>query len=97
LLDVRRDFAYGEQEDYFDHESIIAWIRRGNENHPDGCVVIMSNDEAGEKKIFVGTDYAGSAWYDKLGHIDNGITIGEDGHARFPVREGSVSVFLKKN
>src|SRR5690554_7638679 len=49
LLDIRRDFAYGDQEDYFDHESIVGWIRRGDENNPDGCVVVMSNDEAGEK------------------------------------------------
>lgn len=95
LLDVRRDFAYGDQDDYFDHESIVGWVRRGNEEHPDGCVVVMSNAEAGEKRIFVGTDYAGSAWYDKLGHIKEEVIIGDDGHANFPVGEGSVSVFLK--
>ncbi|MDD4778348.1 MAG: alpha-amylase [Fermentimonas sp.] len=96
LLDVRREFAYGDQEDYFDHESIIAWIRRGDEKNPDGCVVIMSNDEAGDKRIFVGTDYSGSAWYDKLGNIKEEIIIGEDGHANFPVGGGSVSVYLKR-
>ncbi|KAF5055394.1 alpha-amylase [Petrimonas sulfuriphila] len=96
LLDVRRDFAYGDQEDYFDHKSIAAWIRRGDENHPDGCVVIMSNDEAGDKRIFVGTDYSGSAWFDKLGHIEGEVTVGQDGYANFPVRERSVSVYLKR-
>ena len=56
----------------------------------------MSNDEAGEKRIFVGTDYAGSAWYDKLGHVEDNIIIEEDGYANFPVDEGSVSVYLKR-
>jgi alpha-amylase len=96
LLDIRRDFAYGDQDDYFDHNSIVAWIRRGDENHPDGCVVVMSNDEAGDKRIFVGDDYSGTAWIDKLGHIEGEIIIEEDGHANFPVGEGSVSVYIRK-
>lgn len=96
LLDIRRDFAYGDQDDYFDHNSIVAWIRRGDENHPDGCVVVMSNDEAGDKRIFVGDDYSGTAWIDKLGHIEGEIIIEEDGHANFPVGEGSVSIYIRK-
>lgn len=96
LLDVRRDFAYGEQDDYFDHEHVVGWIRRGDENHPDGCVVIMSNHTGGVKPMFVGTDYAGSVWIDKLGHITDEVVIGDDGRGWFNVKDGSVSVYLKK-
>ena len=95
LLDVRRDFAYGDQEDYFDHEHVVGWVRRGDEHHPDGCVVIMSNAEGGVKPMFVGTDYAGSVWHDKLGHIEEKVVIGDDGRGWFPVGDGSVSVYLK--
>ncbi len=96
LLDVRRDFAYGDQDDYFDHEHVVGWIRRGDEHHPDGCVVIMSNSTGGKKPMFVGTDYAGSAWYDKLGHVQEDVIIGEDGKGWFHVGDGSVSVYLKR-
>lgn len=96
LLDVRRDFAYGEQDDYFDHEHVVGWVRRGDEHHPDGCVVIMSNSTGGKKPMFVGTDYAGSAWYDKLGHVQEDVIIGDDGKGWFHVGDGSVSVYLKR-
>jgi len=96
LLDVRRDFAYGEQDDYFDHEQVVGWIRRGDEHHPDGCVVIMSNAEGGVKPMFVGTDYAGSAWYDKLGNVQVDVMIGDDGYGWFHVGDGSLSVYLKR-
>ena len=56
----------------------------------------MSNAEEGEKRIFVGTDYAGSSWFDKLGHQEGEIIVEDDGHANFPVGEGSVSVYIKK-
>lgn len=56
----------------------------------------MRNDEAGEKRIFVRTDYAGSVWLDKLGNMKADVIINEDGHANFPVGEGSVSVYLKR-
>ena len=34
LLDVRRDFAYGDQDDYLDHEHVIGWVRKGDHDHP---------------------------------------------------------------
>jgi alpha-amylase len=46
--------------------------------------------------MFVGTDYTGSAWVDKLGHHQEEVIIGEDGRGWFPVNDGSVSVYLKK-
>ncbi len=96
LLDVRRDFAYGDQEDYFDHEHVVGWIRRGDADHPDGCVVIMSNAAGGTKPMFVGTDYAGTAWYDKLGRVEEDVIIGDDGRGWFHVGDGSLSVYLKR-
>lgn len=95
LLDVRRDFAYGEQDDYFDHQHVVGWVRRGDEHHPDGCVVIMSNSTGGTKPMFVGTDYAGSTWYDKMGYMPD-VVIGDDGKGWFNVGDGSVSVYLKQ-
>ncbi len=95
LLDVRRDFAYGTQDDYFDDENVVGWVRHGDEHHPDGCAVIMSNSTGGVKPMFIGTDYAGSVWYDKMGYMPD-VVIGDDGRGWFNVGDGSVSVYLKK-
>jgi alpha-amylase len=46
--------------------------------------------------MFVGTDYAGSAWYDKLGHVHEDVIIGEDGRGWFHVGDGSLSVYLMR-
>ena len=35
LIEARREFAYGEQIDYFDHHDIIAWVRTGDDEHPN--------------------------------------------------------------
>lgn len=29
LLFIRKNKAYGLQDDYFDHENVIGWVRRG--------------------------------------------------------------------
>jgi hypothetical protein len=56
----------------------------------------MSNAEGGVKPMFVGTDYTGSVWYDKLGRIEEDVTIGDDGRGWFHVGDGSASVYLKR-
>ncbi|MDD3788723.1 MAG: DUF1939 domain-containing protein, partial [Petrimonas sp.] len=66
-----------------------------DEHHPDGCAVIMSNSTGGVKPMFIGTDYAGSVWYDKMGYMPD-VVIGDDGRGWFNVGDGSVSVYLKK-
>ncbi|MPN39053.1 Alpha-amylase [bioreactor metagenome] len=75
---------------------MVGWICRGDADHPDGCIVIMSNAEGGVKPMFVGTDYTGSVWYDKLGRIEEDVTIGDDGRGWFHVGDGSASVYLKR-
>ncbi len=50
----------------------------------------------GTKPMFVGTDYAGTAWYDKLGRVEEDVIIGDDGRGWFHVGDGSLSVYLKR-
>lgn len=33
LMKARRDYAYGKQNDYFDHPNTIGWTREGDEEH----------------------------------------------------------------
>ncbi|MBA4167343.1 MAG: alpha-amylase, partial [Chitinophagaceae bacterium] len=40
LLSARKEFAYGPQRDYFDHDNCIGWTREGtDENQGSGCAV----------------------------------------------------------
>ncbi|MDQ0219617.1 alpha-amylase [Peribacillus cavernae] len=96
LLYARYHKAYGEQNDYLDDPNIIGWFRGGTEEiERSGCAVIISNDEKGEKRMFVGEDRAGEVWVDLTGTIGDFITIEEDGFATFLVKGGSVSVWAQ--
>ena len=97
LLGVRKNLAYGEQVDYFDHPNCIGWVRRGDEEHANsGCAVIISNSDAGTKSMEVGKQFAGKIFIDCLMHINDEVTINEDGWAEFKVNGGSVSVWVLK-
>ncbi|NMO94430.1 alpha-amylase [Paenibacillus lemnae] len=94
LLYARHHKAYGQQDDYFDHPNTIGWVRRGVQDIPrSGCAVVISNGEAGSKRMNVGEERAGEVWLDLTNTREDQITIGDDGFAEFPVNGGSVSVW----
>lgn len=94
LLQLRKFAAYGMQRDYFDFPSCIGWTREGDEAHENsGLAVIMSNGDAGTKRMEVGGKFAGKAFKDFLGHCEGEIQIGDDGWADFRCEAGSVSVW----
>ncbi|WP_199118486.1 alpha-amylase [Pedobacter sp. ASV28] len=97
LLKARRYFAYGLQRDYLDHPNCIGWTREGDvafEN--SGLAVLLSNGEAGTKKMEVGQHFAGKTFIDSLNYRAEEIVIGEDGFADFYCNAGSVSVWILK-
>lgn len=97
MLAVRKLCAYGEQHDYFDHENIVGWTREGDEEHPNsGCAVIMSDADAGEKEMFIGTQFAGQVFRDITRRILDTITIGEEGKAIFKAPGGGVSIWINE-
>jgi alpha-amylase len=97
LLQARKNLAYGQQRDYFDHPNCVGWTRSGDEEHTDsGCAVIISNSEAGTKNMEIGQAFAGKIMIDMLKRVDQEITINADGWAEFKVNAGSVSVWVLK-
>ncbi|MEO6037022.1 MAG: alpha-amylase, partial [Saprospiraceae bacterium] len=92
LLQARRHLAYGEQQDYFDDPHIIGWTRLGHDENPgSGYAVILTNGEAGTKRMQLGPRHANARFVDKLGHHEAQIQLDENGSAEFPVQSGSVS------
>jgi len=96
LIALRINHSYGDQDDYFDHENVIGWVRKGNEEHPKGLAVIISTGDEAEKTMNVGDMHQGEIWIDAFGGIEDEIEIDEQGNGVFKVGAGSVSVYVKK-
>jgi alpha-amylase len=92
FLEVRQKYAYGEQYDYFDHANTIGWTRLGNEEHPGGIAVILSNGDSGTKFMEVGQP--NKTYIDLTEQIDEPVTTNDDGWAEFRCNAGSVSVWV---
>lgn len=95
LLKARKQFAYGAQRDYFEDANCLGWVREGDNEHP-GCAVVLSNKEAYEKPMEMGSQYAGKNFYDFVGWFPDEVTIDENGWGIFPVPAGNVSVWVPK-
>jgi alpha-amylase len=97
LLKARQLHAYGKQNDYFDHGNTIGWTREGDDEHENsGLAVVMTNGDTGEKRMYVGTRFAGAGFTDVTGNRKERVIIEKDGNGAFPVNGGSVSVWVKK-
>ena len=97
LITARKELAYGDQTDYFDHPDIIGWTRSGDEDHKNsGLAVILTNRCAGSKRMYIGKKFAGKNFYDLLENRNEIIKIDNDGCANFTVNGGSVSVWVLK-
>ena len=97
MTEIRRDFSYGIQRDYFDHPNCVGWVRTGDEEHPDsGLAVVISNGDEGNKNMEIGVQHAGKTFVDALGYRKEELVINEDGTAEFFCNAGSVSVWIMK-
>lgn len=97
LLYLRKAHAYGEQVDYFLDANRVGWVRLGTEEHPAGCATVISNGEEGEISMDVGSLHAGESWSDRMGNHDVRVTIDEAGKGVFPVKGGSLSVYVRED
>lgn len=96
LLAARRDYAYGDQDLYFDHPSTVGLVRHGDAEHPgSGLVFLMSNDADGSKVVSIGAEHAGEEWREITGSIDERVTVGDDGCAEFTVRGRNLAVWVR--
>lgn len=96
LCMIRKQYAYGIQNDYFDHESVIGWTREGDEQHPDGCACLMSDSIGGKKQMYIGKTHANETYVDILFH-NYEVVIDDMGMGTFVCDGGSVSVYIKSS
>ncbi len=97
LMLLRKNKAYGEQYDYFDNNNFIGWTRRGTKEHKNsGLAVVISNAGYGEKRMYIGEEFANKVFIDCIGNCKEEVIVDNDGCANFKVMEKSVSVWIKK-
>eukprot|EP01134_Creolimax_fragrantissima_P006139 CFRG6139T1 len=92
-LYARKQFAYGEQLDYFDHVNIIGWTSLGDEEHPGSMAVILSNGQEGTKSMNVGKP--NTEYIDLMGYVNGTVITDENGWAEFSCKEISASVWVE--
>jgi alpha-amylase len=95
FLYARQNYAYGEQQDYFDHPSTIGWTRMGEQEHPGGMAVVLSNGDGGGKWMNIG--HPNATYVDITEHVQEPITTNDDGWAEFRCNGGSVSVWVQES
>lgn len=94
LMRLRRDCAYGIMHDYFDDARIVGWTLEGTDDKLNsGLAVLMTVECGGEKKMYVGKNFAGLYFQDALYNVKKKVLIDEDGFGIFKVNDGSVSVY----
>ncbi len=95
FLYARREFAYGDQYNYFDHPNLVGWTRLGDEEHSGGMAVVVSNGEGGCKWMEVGQ--CDRTYIDITEHIQEPVTTNEHGWGEFRCNGGSVSVWVPQD
>ena len=95
LLKVRKNNAYGEQHNYFDHPRTVAMYRTGKDGDlSTGCATVFSNGNDGNKWIEVGKNRAGQIWEEVTGTGLDKVEINQDGWGNFAVKGGKVAVWV---
>ncbi len=97
LLNVRENYAYGEQNDYFNDNHLIGFTRVGDDEHPNsGVAVIMTNKLGGSIAMNVGKHLANAVLYDCTRSCSETVQIDNEGNGIFYCKDGSVSVWIKQ-
>lgn len=95
MLQIRKDFAYGGQHDYFDHHNVIGWTRLGtDEKAGSGCAVLLSNGDDGEKRMSMGQHHAGKTFIDVTGGRLEKVCLDDNGEGLFFVNGRAISVWI---
>lgn len=97
LMFIRREFAYGEQDMYYESDKLIGFVRRGDEKHPKKLAVLISTGDMATLKMFVGKEEAGKIYKEYTGDNSNEIIIDEEGFGEFEVGPGTITCWSDKD
>lgn len=96
IIKLRKEKAYGNQNDYFDNNNYIGWTREGDNEHiKSGMSVVISNSGDGEKRMYIGNKFSGKTFIDALDKCKEEIKIDENGYGNFKVKSRSISIWVE--
>ena len=96
MITIRKEKAYGKQNDYFDDPNCIGWTREGDEEHmKSGVAAVISNKYDSEKRMYIGKELAGEEFIDAIGNCEEKVIIDEEGYGNFKVKTKSVSIWIR--
>lgn len=95
LSKIRMNFAYGDQDDYFQSSNLIGWVRHGNKEHPNKSAIVISTGDMNTLRMFVGLDETNKTYADYTGNNEAKVIIDDEGYGEFMVGPGSISVWVE--
>jgi len=95
MLDVRRRYGWGDQQEYFDDPDVVGWVRTGNADHPGAMAILMTDGWSPASK-WMNVFRPNATFRDSLGHVANTVTTNADGWAEFHCEWHSVSVWIQE-
>ncbi|TEB33337.1 glycoside hydrolase family 13 protein [Coprinellus micaceus] len=93
LVEARKYYAYGPQQDYFTDKNCIGWVRKGDRSHP-GCAVILSNKSGKCRLTFKCQANAGSS-YRSLMTQGEKVVVDVQGWGTFHCFANTAQVWVK--
>ncbi|KAJ5334504.1 hypothetical protein N7452_006907 [Penicillium brevicompactum] len=95
LMQARKLYANGEEQDYFDQPNCIGFVRYGNARHLSGLACVISNSGSAVQRMYVGERHAYEEWIDLLHPDMKPVVIDRKGYGRFAVNAMSASVWVE--
>ncbi|CAG8424608.1 unnamed protein product [Penicillium salamii] len=95
LMQARKLYANGEQQDYFDQPNCIGFVRYGNARHLSGLACVISNSGSAVQRMYVGRRHAYEEWIDLLHPDMKAVVIDKKGYGGFAVKAMSASVWVE--
>jgi alpha-amylase len=92
FLEARKNYAYGDQYDYFDHPNCVGWTRTGDEDHQGGVAVLISNGDNGVKRMQ--TASPNTTYVDITENTRETVVTDNESWGEFKCPAGSVSVWV---
>lgn len=95
MIRVRKNYAYGKQNNYIDDPDIIGWTREGDDEHKNsGIAIVLSDIKSGAKRMFMGKRFAGGIFHDAMRKIKETVTVDADGWGIFSTQDRSVAIWV---
>lgn len=92
FLYARKTYAYGEQDNYFEEENVLAWVRRGREDRPGGLATLISSGKG--REISMKMPLKNQVYKDLTEHVEESVKTDHEGWGKFAVSNRSISVWI---